>query len=165
MSRDANHRPPTVWGHPCLRTIQTTDSVSIIITTLLCQMLSCSSTIFQLSARQKHDHRQTFIRRACPLWMGLRSWNAKTASAPRFLNSVLSSFGVSRYSSSPSPHVILWRTSMAPPTSQSPDSRIILQWDSTKHYHERNRGETWDTTVHLIKLHHFLVGRAYSWAN
>ena len=46
------------------------------------------------------------INNACPLWIGLRNWNAKTASACMSWNFLRNSFGLKRYSSKPSCQLI-----------------------------------------------------------
>ena len=72
--------------------------------------------------------KQTWIKSAWPLCIGFLSWKAKTASAPISLDFLRISLGVSLYLSRPSFHLILSKTSNSPPTSQSPDSWIILTW-------------------------------------
>mmetsp|Transcript_63510 Transcript_63510/g.176069 ORF Transcript_63510/g.176069 Transcript_63510/m.176069 type:complete len:200 (+) Transcript_63510:517-1116(+) len=68
------------------------------------------------------------MRSAWPLCTGLRSWKAKTASAPSSWNVAFSSAGVFLYSSIPSLRTMGFSTWIFPPTSQSPASTIILMY-------------------------------------
>mmetsp|Transcript_15109 Transcript_15109/g.48189 ORF Transcript_15109/g.48189 Transcript_15109/m.48189 type:complete len:400 (+) Transcript_15109:431-1630(+) len=85
----------------------------------------CSSSTGRLKPRDSSRSRVSFISSACPLWIGLRSWNANTASARLRSNSARSSLGVRRYWSSPSPHRTRSSTSTSPPSSHGPAAITI----------------------------------------